>query len=196
MLFYFLRMNLIGKLTVEDVFIVFNAAFTLSSFDNQERKLMFLKTAFQVLKPKFYACSMKQAFYLLHRQNIVWAWQQESTFIQAFHSVSGCQTCMCKCGINLLHADSILYYCSDLSSNALWQVQIQQIFGIVMLYAFNCIATCCTFSLHSTLCTVIVELCKQSIFSILHVTKAFTLFSIIVSVQSIAAAVMTSTVYV
>jgi len=31
-------------------------------FDDQERKLMFVNTAFQVLKLKFLACSMKQAF--------------------------------------------------------------------------------------------------------------------------------------
>jgi len=35
------------------------AAFTLNGFDDQERKLTFVKTAFQVLKPKFLACSMK-----------------------------------------------------------------------------------------------------------------------------------------
>jgi len=28
---------------------------------------MFVKTAFQVVKPKFLACSMKEAFYLLHK---------------------------------------------------------------------------------------------------------------------------------
>jgi len=53
------------------------AAFTLSGFDDQERNLTFVKTAFQVLKLKFLACSMKQAFYLLHKQNIARAWQQE-----------------------------------------------------------------------------------------------------------------------
>jgi len=77
-----------------------HAAFTLSGLDNQEQNLMFVKTAFQVLKLKFFACSMKQAFYLLHKQNIARAWQQESTFFQAFLSVPGCQTCMCKRGIN------------------------------------------------------------------------------------------------
>jgi len=59
------------------------AAFTLSGFDDQERNLTFVKTAFQVLKLKFLA-----------------PWQLESTFIQAFHSVPGCQTCMCKRGIS------------------------------------------------------------------------------------------------
>jgi len=49
---------------------VTNTAFTFSGFDNQERNLMFAKTAFQVLKLKFFACSMKQALYLLHKQNI------------------------------------------------------------------------------------------------------------------------------
>jgi len=47
-----------------------NAAFTLSGFDYQERNLTFVKTAFQVLKFKFFACSMKQAFYPLYKQNI------------------------------------------------------------------------------------------------------------------------------
>jgi len=42
---------------------------------------------------------MKQAFYPLHKLNIARAWQ-ESTYVQAFFSVSGCQTCMCKRGIN------------------------------------------------------------------------------------------------
>jgi len=46
------------------------AAFTLSGFDDQERNLMFVKTAFQVLKLKFLVYSMKQAFYSLHKQNI------------------------------------------------------------------------------------------------------------------------------
>jgi len=78
-----------------------NAAFTLSGFDNQERNLTFVKRAFHVLKLKFLTSSMKQAFYVLHKQNIVRAWQQESTFLQAFHSVPGCQTCMCKRGISL-----------------------------------------------------------------------------------------------
>jgi len=74
------------------------AAFTLNS---QERNLTFVKTAFQVLKLKFLACSMKQASYLPHEQNIARAWQQESTFLQALHSVPGCQTCICKRGISL-----------------------------------------------------------------------------------------------
>jgi len=39
-----------------------------------------VKTAFQVLKLKFLGCSMKQAFYPLHKQNIARAWQQENTF--------------------------------------------------------------------------------------------------------------------
>jgi len=37
---------------------------------------------------------MKQTFYLLHKQNIARARQQESTFLEAFLSVPGCQTCM------------------------------------------------------------------------------------------------------
>jgi len=46
------------------------SAFTLHSFDNHEQNLMFVKTDFKVLKLKFYACSMKLTFYLLHKQNI------------------------------------------------------------------------------------------------------------------------------
>jgi len=46
------------------------AAFTLSGFDDQERNLTYVKTAFQVLKLQFLACSMKQTFYPLHKQNI------------------------------------------------------------------------------------------------------------------------------
>jgi len=45
----------------------YNAAFTLSGFDKQERNLTFVKTDFQVLKLKFLACSMKQAFYPLNK---------------------------------------------------------------------------------------------------------------------------------
>jgi len=47
-----------------------NTAFPLSGFDDQERNLTFVKTAFQDLKLKFRACSMKQAFYPLYKQNI------------------------------------------------------------------------------------------------------------------------------
>jgi len=47
----------------------YNAAFTLRGFDDQKRNLTFVKTTFQVLKLKFLGCSMKQAFYPLHKQN-------------------------------------------------------------------------------------------------------------------------------
>jgi len=50
--------------------LYFNAAFTLSGFDDQEQNLTFVKTAFQVLKLHFLACRMSQTFYLLHKQNI------------------------------------------------------------------------------------------------------------------------------
>jgi len=69
------------------------AAFTLSGFDNQKRNLTFVKTAFQVLKLQILACSMKQTF-------IARAEQHESTFLEAFTSVPGCQTCMYKRGIS------------------------------------------------------------------------------------------------
>jgi len=72
------------------------AAFTLSGFDDQEQNLTFVKTDFQVLKLKLIACSMKQVFYPLHKQNITRARQQEGTFLPAFCPVPGCQTCMCK----------------------------------------------------------------------------------------------------
>jgi len=36
----------------------------------KERKLTYVKMAFQVLKLTFLACSMKQAFYSLQKQNI------------------------------------------------------------------------------------------------------------------------------
>jgi len=42
-----------------------------SGFDDQERNLTFVKTAFQVLILKFLACNLKQAFYPLHKQYIV-----------------------------------------------------------------------------------------------------------------------------
>jgi len=43
---------------------------------------------------------MKQAFYPLCKQNIVRVLQQESTFLETFLSVPGCQTCMYKRGIS------------------------------------------------------------------------------------------------
>jgi len=52
-----------------EAYLLINAAFTLSGFDDRERNLMFVKTAFQVSKHKFHACNVKQAFYLLHKQN-------------------------------------------------------------------------------------------------------------------------------
>jgi len=73
-----------------------NAEFTLNGFDDQERNLTFIKMDFQVLKFKFNACNFKQAFYPLHKLHIAWLWQHKNTFIQAFYSVPGCQTCMCK----------------------------------------------------------------------------------------------------
>jgi len=55
--FQIFRVNFSGDMS--------NAAFTLNGFDDQERKLTFVKTDFQVLKLKFHACSFKQAFYPL-----------------------------------------------------------------------------------------------------------------------------------
>jgi len=62
--------NSINILFVAICYCFTNTAFTLSGFDDQERNPMFVKTAFQVKKLKFLACSMKQAFYPLHKQNI------------------------------------------------------------------------------------------------------------------------------
>jgi len=43
--------------------------------------------------------NFKQAFYSLCKLCVAWLWQHKNTFVQAFHSVPGCQTCMCKRGI-------------------------------------------------------------------------------------------------
>jgi len=43
-----------------------------------------VKTAIQVLKLKFLACSLT-----LHKQNIEHAWQRENTFLEAFRSIPG-----------------------------------------------------------------------------------------------------------
>jgi len=59
-----------------------------------------VKADFEVLKLKFHACNFKQTFYLLHKLYTALPWQHQNSFIKAFRSVSGCQTCMCKCGIN------------------------------------------------------------------------------------------------
>jgi len=60
---------------------------------------MFVKTAFQVLKLKFLACIMKQAFYPFYKQNIARALATSKTFLQALRLVRCCQKCMCKRGI-------------------------------------------------------------------------------------------------
>jgi len=86
-------------ISVQELFSVPNAAFTLNGFDDQERNIMLVKTVFQVLKLESYDCSFKQAFYPTHKLYIAWPWQHENIFVQAFLSVPGCQTCMCKRGI-------------------------------------------------------------------------------------------------
>jgi len=50
--------------------IMTNATFTLRSFDDRERNLTFVKTAFEVLKLKLFASTMKQALYPLHKKYI------------------------------------------------------------------------------------------------------------------------------
>jgi len=69
-----------------------NAAFTLSGFDNQERNLTFVKTAFQV----FYEASFLSTLQTKYRVSLV----TRNYFFISFLSVPDCQTCMCKCGIN------------------------------------------------------------------------------------------------
>jgi len=66
-------------------FLESDAAFTLNDFDDQERNSTFVKTDFQVWKLKFHPCSLKQAFYPLHKpiSRIAWPWQHKHTFIQA-----------------------------------------------------------------------------------------------------------------
>jgi len=66
----------------------------INGFDNQERNLTFQKMRFQVLKLKFHVCNFKQAFHPLHKLHITWPLQYKNTFMQAFRSVPGCQTCM------------------------------------------------------------------------------------------------------
>jgi len=68
----------------------------LNDFDDQERSLSIAKTDFQVLILKFHACNMKQAFYPLHKLNIVRVWQNENTFIQFSFRFLVIQPCMCN----------------------------------------------------------------------------------------------------
>jgi len=77
-----------------------NAAFIHNGFDNQVWNLVFVKMDFQVLKLKFHACNFKWAFYSLHKLYTACPWLHKITFIQAFLSVPGCQTYMCKRGIS------------------------------------------------------------------------------------------------
>jgi len=68
-----------------------------------------------LLKLKFLACSMKQAFYPLYKQNIARAWPQQRTFLEAFLSVPSYQTCMYKRGIILSHSISRRrYFCKNI----------------------------------------------------------------------------------
>jgi len=48
-----------------------NAAFTLNGITTKNKTLLFAKTDFQVLKLKFHACSMKQAFCPLCKLNVM-----------------------------------------------------------------------------------------------------------------------------
>jgi len=57
----------LGLEKISSLGLVTYAAFTHNGFDDQERNLPFMKTDFQVLKLKFHACNIKQAFYPLHK---------------------------------------------------------------------------------------------------------------------------------
>jgi len=75
----------------------------LNGFDDEERNLTFVKTTFQVLKLKFLVCSLKQKSFLFSSQTKYCAsLVTRKYFLQAFRSVSGCQTCMCKRDIIVL----------------------------------------------------------------------------------------------
>jgi len=69
---------------VSTMSLLSNAAVTLNGFDNQERNLTFVKTAFQVLKLKFLGCSMTHAFSLIHKQKIAGGRGKEITFYKFF----------------------------------------------------------------------------------------------------------------
>jgi len=79
---------------------VYPVAFTLTVLTVRNETLL-CENGFLDFETQIPACSMKQALYPLHKLNIALAGEQENTLIQVFCSVSGCQTCMCKRGINL-----------------------------------------------------------------------------------------------
>jgi len=62
------RSLIVNTIVITRKFYFAYAAFTLSGFANQERSLTFVKTAFQVLKLKFLASIVEQAFYPLHNK--------------------------------------------------------------------------------------------------------------------------------
>jgi len=59
------------------------------------------ENGFPSLKAQISCLQFKQAFYPL-RKLLPWLWQHKNTFVQAFRSVPGCQTCLCKRGINFV----------------------------------------------------------------------------------------------
>jgi len=86
---------------------LFYAAFTHSGFDDQEQNLTFEKTAFQVLKLKFLGCSYEASFISPSQTKYCASLTTRKYFLQAFRSVPGCQTCMCKRGIRQIVANVI-----------------------------------------------------------------------------------------
>jgi len=58
--------------------------FTLSGIDDQERNRTLMKTAFQVLKLEFLACTMKQAFYPLHNKILLELDKKKVLFYKLF----------------------------------------------------------------------------------------------------------------
>jgi len=84
----------------------------LNSFDDQKRSPTLVNTDFQVLKFKFNACNFKQAFYPFQKLYIAWPWKYKNTFMQAFRSIPGCQTCIQR-GIShpSRHGKSICKFC-------------------------------------------------------------------------------------
>jgi len=63
---------------------VSNAAFTLSGFDDQERNLAFVKTAFQVLKLKFLALLYEASFFIHFRNKILRELDNKKVLFQKF----------------------------------------------------------------------------------------------------------------
>jgi len=77
------------------------AAFMLNGFDDQERNLTFVKTAFQVLNSNFLLAVYEASFLSSLQIKYCASLSTRKYFLQAFRSVPGYQTCMCKRGISV-----------------------------------------------------------------------------------------------